>query len=84
MGQATIVFNSGRQALVSLMDKPGVPAGPLCTSHFAAVDKERLRSSQAMMEVVAKKKRQTIQRRDALREQQHRERVGTTYASGGF
>ena len=71
VGQATIVFNSGRQALVRLMDKLVISAGPLCTTQFATQDKDRLIRSQAKLDEVAKKRRQTIQRRDALADQQH-------------
>ena len=53
VGQATIVFNSGRQALVRLMDRLGIPVCPLCTSHFDAMDKERLTRSQSKMNTVA-------------------------------
>ena len=82
--QATIVFNSGRQALVRLMDKLGISAGPLCTTQFATQDKDRLIRSQAKFDEVAKKRRQTIQRRDALADQQHQAEEGVTYEAGGF
>lgn len=84
VGQSTIVFNSGRQALVKLMDELGIPVGPLCVSHFAAKDHNRVKRSQSKMDAVAKKRRQTKQRRDARVEQLHIAEEGTTYEAGGF
>ena len=59
-GQAVIVFNSGKQALVKLMDQLGIPVGPLCTSYLKAEDYERIKRSESKMEVVTKKRRQTL------------------------
>ena len=84
VGQATICFNSGRQALTKMMDGLGIPVGPLCTSYLAAKDYDRVKRSQSKMDAVAKKRRQTLQWRDALVEQQHIAAEGTTYQAGGF
>lgn len=80
MQSAIIVFNSGKQALVKLMDKLGITAGPLCTSYFAREDQDYVKRAESKMEEVTKKKRQTA----ALVEQQYIEQEGITYQPGGF
>ena len=83
-GQAVIVFNSGKQALVKLMDQLGIPVGPLCTSYLKAEDYERIKRSESKMEVVTKKRRQTLHLRDKRTEQEHIDEEGTTYLAGNF
>ena len=84
VAQSVLVFNSGHQALVKLMDQLGIPVGPLCTSYFASRDLDRVKRAECKSEVVAKRRRQTIQRRNACVEQQCIEKEGTTYGSGLF
>jgi len=57
VSQATIVFNSGKQALEKLMKKLDIPVGP---------DVERQKRAQDKLDIVSKKRRQTIQARDSL------------------
>lgn len=83
-GQAVIVFNSGKQALVKLMDQLGIPVGPLCTSYLKAEDYERIKRSESKMEVVTKKRRQTLHLRDKRTEQEHIDEEGTMYLAGNF
>ena len=45
VGQSAIVFNSGKQALVKLMDELGILVGPLCASYFASKDQDRVERS---------------------------------------
>ena len=84
VGQSVVIFNSGYQALVKLMDQLGIPAGPICTSYLTFQDQDRIKRADSKSEKVAKKRRQTIQRRDAHVEQQHIENEGTSYGSGLF
>ena len=84
VAQSTIIFNSGQQALVKLMTDLGIPMGPLCTSYFVAKDRDRVQRSQCKMDAVAKKRRQTLQRRDTLAEQHCIAKEGTTYQAGCF
>lgn len=83
-GQAVIVFNSGKQALVKLMDQLGIIAGPPCTSYFACEDRDRVKRVESKMKVATKKRRQTAALRETRVEQQYIEQEGTTYQPGGF
>ena len=84
VGQAVIVFNSDKQALVKLMDQLRIPAGPLCSSYLGRTDQDCVKRVQSEMEVVMKKRRQTAALRETRVEQQHIEEEGTTYLAGGF
>ena len=84
VGQAIIVFNSGKQALVKLMDQLRIPAGPLCSSYLGRADQDRVKRAGSKMEVVMKKRRQMAALRETRVEQQHIEEEGTTYLAGGF
>ena len=84
VGQAVIVFNSGKQALVKLMDQLHISAGPLCSSYLGRADQDRVKRARLKMEVVMKKRRQTAALRETRVEQQHIEEEGTTYLAGGF
>ena len=57
VGQAVIVFNSGKQALVKLVDQLLIPAGPLCSSYLGCADQDRVKRAWLKMEVVMKKRR---------------------------
>ena len=76
------MFNSGKQALVKLMDQLGITAGPLCTAYLACEDHDRVKRAESKMKAVSKKRRQTA----ALRETrvEYIEQEGTTYEPGGF
>ncbi len=84
VGQAVIVFNSGKQALVKLMDQLRIPAGPLCSSYLGCADQDRVKKARSKMEVVIKKRRQTAALRETRVEQQHIKEEGTTYLAGGI
>ena len=84
VGQAVIVFNSGKQALVKLMDQLRFPAGPLCSSYLGCADQDHVKRAWSKMEVVMKKRRQMAALRETRVEQQHIEEEGTTYLAGGF
>ena len=84
VGQAVIVFNSSKQALVKLMDQLRIPAGPLCSSYLGCPDRDHVKRARSKMKVVMKKRRQTAALRETRVEQQHIEEEGTTYLAGGF
>lgn len=56
---ATIVFNSGRQALVDIMERLKIHPGPLCIAHLAAQDNYRIKRAEAKETEVAKKRRKS-------------------------
>ena len=84
VGQAVFVFNSGKQALVKLMDQLRIPAGPLCSSYLGCADKDRVKRARSKMELVMRKRRQMAALKETRVEQQHIEEEGTTYLAGGF
>ncbi len=69
---------------MKLMDQLGIPVGPLCTSYLKAEDYERIKRSESKMEVVTKKRRQTLHLRDKRTEQEHIDEEGTTYLAGNL
>ena len=55
VGQAVIVFNSGKQPLVKLMDQLRIPAGPLCSSYLGCADQDHVKRARSKMEVEEEK-----------------------------
>ena len=84
VAQAVIVFNSGSQELVKVMDDLGITVGPLCTTFLEKKDRYRIKRAEAQADVVAKKRRKTIKLRDTRAEQERILEEGPTYESGGF
>ena len=74
VGQAVIVFNSGKQALVKLMDQLRIPAGPLCSSYLGRADQDRVKRTWSKIEVVMKKRRQMAALGDSCGAPAHRGR----------
>ena len=84
VSHAAIVFNSGRQGLISFMDRLKMNPGPLCTAHLASQDSTRIKRSQASNPAVAKQQRKSKRVAEKEAEEAHIVREGTTYAAGGF
>lgn len=81
---ATIIFNSGRQALIPVLECLGVQAGPLCTSHLAHEDAFRIRGSRKKVGQVVKKRRKSLRQGEKRAEEAHIDEEGMTYGSGSF
>ena len=84
VSHAAIVFNSGRQGLISFMDRLEMNPGPLCTAHLASQDSTRIKRSQASNPAVAKQQRKSKRAAENEAKEAHIVSEGTTYAAGGF
>ncbi len=82
--QAVIVFNSGRQALISIMEGLKIHPGPLCIAHLAAQDDYRLKRAANKEAEVAKKRRKSKRAEEKGVEEARLEEEGITYAAGEF
>ena len=58
VGQAAIIFNSGRQAITSVMTRLNLQPGPLCNAYLAGQDHIRAQRSEAKATKETKRQRQ--------------------------
>lgn len=84
VSHATLVFNSGCEALRPVLEGIGVDPGPFCSATLAARDRDRSRRAVAKAGEVAKKKRAAQRRREKRTEEAHIEEEGVTYEAGAF
>ena len=84
VSHAFLVFNSGRQAIASVMERLCSKAGPLCISHLVSQDVYRTKRPQTRESEVAKRRRKSKQVVEKLVEAVRVEAEGTTYEAGGF
>lgn len=84
VSQSAIIFNSGRQALLPIMDRLQMNPGPLCRAHLASKDFTRIRRSQTSSLAVAKRQRKSKRAAEKESEEAHTMEEGTTYVAGGF
>ena len=84
VSHAVLVFNSGRQAIASVMERPGIIAGPLCISHLVSQDAYRTKRAQTRESEVAKRRRKSKQVLEKHVGAVRVEAEGTTFKAGGF
>ena len=84
VSHAVLVFNSGRQSLLSVIERLGIHAGPLCRANLAAQDSYRIKRSRSRESKAAKKRRKTKRLMEKRVEEAHIEEEGVTYSAGGF
>ncbi len=81
--RAVIVFNSGRQVLIPIMEHLNLHPGPLCIAHLAAQDDYLIKRARAKEAEVAKKRRKSKRAEEKCVEEVHIEEEGVTYAAWG-
>jgi hypothetical protein len=81
---AVLVFNGGSQALTQVMDELSFEAGPLCSAHLAARDKDHCRTARYVVSDKVKQRRKSRRRWKQGAEEAHLEEEGVTYEAGGF
>ena len=81
---AVLVFNSGRKALLPLLERMGIHAGPLCTTHLEQKDSTRIKRAVAREVAVAKERRKSKRAAEKGAEEAHVMEGGVIYEAGGF
>jgi len=81
---AVIVFNSGRKALLSILERMSIHAGPLCTTHLERKDSTRIKRAVATEGAVTKQQRKLKRAAEKGAEEAHVLEEGITYEAGGF
>ena len=84
VSQAVLVFNSGQQALLPILEQLGVDPGPISTEYLAKKDKHRIKKAQFCVTTRAKKHRISKRVFDKRAEEAHIEEEGMTYGAGEF
>ena len=82
--QAVLVFNSGQQVLLPILEQLGVAPGPICTEYLAKKDQHRIKKAQFCVTTLAKKRRISKRVFDKCAEGAHIEEEGITYGAGEF
>ena len=62
VSQAVLVFNSGQQTLIPVMEHLGIQPGPLCHSHLVAKDSTRIKRSRTHETALARQRRKSKRR----------------------
>ena len=84
VSQAVLVFNSGKQALLPILERLGIEPGPLCCDHLATKDSARIKKSQYRETELAKQRRKSKRAVEMDVEETHIAEEGTTYGAGQF
>ena len=81
---AVLVFNSGRKALLPILECMGIHPGPLCTTYLEQKDSTRIKRAVAKEDAVAKQQRKYKQTVEKGAEEANIVEEGVTYEAGGF
>ena len=84
VSQAVLVFNSGQQALLPILERLGVAPGPICTEYLAKKVMHRMKKAQFRETTLAKKRRISKRVFDRRAEGAHIEEEGVAYGAGEF
>ena len=87
VSQAVLVFNTGQQAPLPILEGLGVAPGPICTScteYLAKKDQHRMKKAQFRETTLAKKRRISKRVFDRRAEGAHIEEEGMAYGAGEF
>ena len=79
-----LVFNSGQQALLPILEQLGIAPGPICTEYLAKKDQHKTKKAVFCETTLAKKHRISKRVFDKRAEGAHIEEEGMTYGAGKF
>ena len=80
--QAVLVFNSGQKALLPVLERMGIHAGPLCITHLERKDSTRIK--RAVQGVTTKQQGRLKRVVEKGAEEACIMEEGVTYEAGGF